>query len=658
MLKQADHGLLKGILERHELRLFRFAGALSEELRISEPEQVAPASERITASEPTGLATNLAGAIRGAFEACTDAHLAAIILVTDGQPTQQDDWDQVARLATSRGAPLFALITGSTLPPPDLALERVHMPQHAYVRDNVSCAFRIQTAGLAPQTPLEVLIRNRDDSRVLASGTFVAGASGEPVEGELLLDPLPEGRYELFVEARPVPGELLLGNNTRQVLLDVVEDRTRVLYVDGYPRFEYRFLKNTLLREPSVVLSSLLLSADEGFIQEGDEPIRRFPVSEEELAEYDVILLGDVDPRAGWITSGQLDLVADFVARHGGGLGFIAGERFCPQHFQRTPLESLLPVDPGGQNQGEPTLETHRPYKPQPTAAGRESPILRILNEDADREAFFERLPAWHWASAVRGLRPGAEVLLEHPTLMVQDQHIPLLAVKRHGAGLVLYQGSDDSWRWRRQQGEGFFDAYWLQIVRALALQKQFPQPAEVTLRPSRTVVDPQDTVTLSLTIDDVTAAAQLPDRVQVQVRQAGLGALDQVELRRLAAGSQHFQGTFQPRGVGQFEVVFETSAYGLAVEPARTVLEVQPQWLEQRQPQANRALLEELAERTGGRVFEPQSAQDLPPAIPARRFTVPNDLTESLWDSKLALLLAVPPLMTEWILRKRRGLT
>jgi hypothetical protein len=109
---------------------------------------------------------------------------------------------------------------------------------------------------------------------------------------------------------------------------------------------------------------------------------------------------------------------------------------------------------------------------------------------------------------------------------------------------------------------------------------------------------------------------------------------------------------------VGQFEVVFETSAYGLAVEPARTVLEVQPQWLEQRQPQANRALLEELAERTGGRVFEPQSAQDLPPAIPARRFTVPNDLTESLWDSKLALLLAVPPLMTEWILRKRRGLT
>ena len=237
----------------------------------------------------------------------------------------------------------------------------------------------------------------------------------------------------LELEARAADGERDLDNNIARLQIKVVENRAQVLYVEGYPRYDYRYLKNTLIRDPSIALSTLLLSADEQFAQEGDVPIRRFPATAEELRDYDVVLLGDVDPRGPWITAAQLDLLVEFVARDGGGLGLLAGTVYMPGALRDTPLAALLPVDPA-EDDGLTTA-----FLPRPTVAGTTSPVLRLLVGDDATAALFDRLPEWYWTSPLAGVRPGTEVVdltvtdtdglvaMCSATVTVEDQEPPTI---------------------------------------------------------------------------------------------------------------------------------------------------------------------------------------------------------------------------------------
>ena len=67
----------------------------------------------------------------------------------------------------------------------------------------------------------------------------------------------------------------------------------KVLVVDSFPRWEYRFLRNALERDPGVEVSCLLFHPQLGKGQ-GRDYLQEFPAKPEELAKYDVIFLGDV----------------------------------------------------------------------------------------------------------------------------------------------------------------------------------------------------------------------------------------------------------------------------------------------------------------------------------------------------------------------------
>src|SRR5262249_6038711 len=185
-------------------------------------------------------------------------------------------------------------------------------------------------------------------------------------------------RMTVRVEAEPQDDEFDLDNNRAQIAINVHDEKLRVLYVEGPPRFEYRFLKNTLLRETTIASSCLLLDATEAFVQEGNDPIRAFPVSPGELNRYAVVLRGDVDLRGDGISPAQIAMRGDFVGARGGGLGFIAGERAMPHHLRGTALEKLLPVriDPTFAGRYRETLID--PFPIQPTVEGRRPPLPRF----------------------------------------------------------------------------------------------------------------------------------------------------------------------------------------------------------------------------------------------------------------------------------------
>ena len=83
--------------------------------------------------------------------------------------------------------------------------------------------------------------------------------------------------------------------------LKVKPEKIRVLYIEGAPRWEYRYLKNALARaDKSIVFHSFLTSAGQGFAQEcskGERPLGEIPNDRQQLLEnYDVIIFGDVPP--------------------------------------------------------------------------------------------------------------------------------------------------------------------------------------------------------------------------------------------------------------------------------------------------------------------------------------------------------------------------
>ena len=220
--------------------------------------------------------------------------------------------------------------------------------------------------------------------------------------------------------------------------------RFDVLYVEGYPRWEYRYLKNELIREKSVRVATLLLSADEGFAQEGSRrraqgspdrktwAITRFPDTAEEMRKYDVLLIGDVDPT--FFSPTQMRLILDFVRKDGGGLGWIAGTQFNPDAYKGTPLDVLLPIIPDDPN--HPTLlnPPNEGFDLVMTPAGKESGLFRFENDPAVNEHQLAPNPEMYWYKPVLGLQPAAEVLAVHPTRTEGGMPVPLIVTERYAA--------------------------------------------------------------------------------------------------------------------------------------------------------------------------------------------------------------------------------
>ena len=97
-------------------------------------------------------------------------------------------------------------------------------------------------------------------------------------------------------------GEKIENDNYLIHHLRVVDTKIKVLYVDNWPRWEYRFLKDGLIRDVETMLAHVInLDADSNTVQPytkvpGWGPLQRFPKTREELFEYDVVIFGDVDP--------------------------------------------------------------------------------------------------------------------------------------------------------------------------------------------------------------------------------------------------------------------------------------------------------------------------------------------------------------------------
>ena len=685
-LRNQDDEALKRIVANNQLKVCSFSDGLEACALAESAEDIARISQSVTGIQARGTASDLPVALQGVLDGARGRRLAAIVLASDGQMTSAARLDTVLEDANGRQIPIHPIRIGSTLVPIDVEVGPARVEPRVFLNDLV--AVEVDVAANGAQAPLALRLRlvNESTGAVVASREVsIAGEDGV-VPFELQTRPDRLGKQRYIVEVEPVPNETSSTNNRVAVGFEVMDDQLDVLYVEGYPRYEYRYLKNALLREKTINLSVLLLEADRRFVQEGVDPVRSFPDTPEALNKYDVLLFGDVDPREGWITNAQKTMVLDYVSNGGGGFGLIAGERHAPHRFAGTPLEKLLPVRidptflgsyPGGVESG---------FQMQLTPQGTYSRQFRFADPEAEtgRQRIAENdnrmaLPEIYWYARVLGPKPGATVLAVHPETRAAREPMPLLVTSRYGAGKTFFQGTDDTWRWRRHTGELFHDAYWVQLSRELMQGRHASRDARLAFRTDRRLYGYGQAVRAQLEFNDTNLAEMQPDTLNVDVTalfgnpdeadtsatrdgaiaQAAerLPAIERFTLQRVGEGAMLFEGVFLPNSTGDFALNVPALEVGEDRSTVATAIRVAEPDLEARRPQADHASLTRMAEATRGSVIDLDGLGEALEAIPNRSVQIPDDVVEPLWDSRLMLILFLGLIAAEWMLRKAWGL-
>ncbi|HIE99406.1 MAG: vWA domain-containing protein [Fuerstiella sp.] len=584
-----------------------------------------------------------------ALQKIADSHvnLRGIVLLADG------DWNtgKAPSLAATelrmRGIPVFAVGIGSEDRLPDVELISSDAPTFGVAGKTLRIPFRI-VSWLPGDRNITVSLTG---TRGEAIETTVRVPGMGQVQDTINWRPLETGQYDLSLQIPVDADETITDNNQLAFPISIRDEALKVLVVESYPRWEYRYLRNALERDPGVEVNCLLFHPDTDNVGGGRGYIEQFP-DEKQLFNYDVVFLGDVGVESGQLSLENCTHLRQLVRSHAGGLVFLPGFRGRHGSFPGTELEELYPVVP---DHGNPRgIGSARAARFVLTEAGRRSLLTRLETKDDENENIWNSLPGFQWHAATVRAKIGTEVLAVHSFETTRFGRVPLIATRTSGTGKVLFMGTDGAWRWRKGVEDLYHYRFWGQVVRWMAYQRNMSQGESMRLfySPDR----PQADNVLTLNANVMTGTGEpLRDGTVVVQAVAPSGRTSSVRLRPAADDSWGlFTGNFTPQEGGSYQFVTTCAETGSSLE---TSITVQGQEREQIGQPARFDVLKEIAEVTRGQLTDISRMQELVDHIAAlpepepviRRFRL---WSHPAWGGAIILLLGL-----FWTGRKLAGL-
>ena len=592
--------------------------------------------------EAGGDRTDLDGAIREGLARAAGRPVSGVLVVSDGRSIVPVSAETLRRLERD-SVKVFAVALGAKDPVGDAAIVAATAPARAFVRDRVPVEVRVDRGGT--ESLLSVRLVDAETGAEIARKPVEDSGGTEAV---VILDLVTEAVGARTVRAELVTerADLVRENNARSVTVELVDRPIRLLYIEGTSRWEYRYLKNLLLREEDVESSIMLLSADRDFAQEGNMPIARIPRTKEEFGRYDIFVIGDVP--SGYFSPEQLAVIRSEVSERGAGLLWIGGDRSTPTSWEGTVLADLIPFRPPL------ALETRTGgslIRPTETAA--RLGVLRLTDDPAGwPEELSDRGLSWPQLRFVQlvpraRLKPTAEALAEASGAGASAQEPSAAVIRmRFGAGEVVYVATDEIWRWRYGQGERYPERFWVPLVRLLAREALASDDARAVLSVSPPRVAPGESVLVSVRLKDEETAANAPAMVPVEIRDASGAPVARIELAREGSEATAIMPADR---LGAFEAVASDPAFGSA-KAAFEVVRIDD---ELRRGDADHGLLEALANRSGGRMLDGRGLRELPSLLPLRAREIDESVRRTIWDTSAAFAALLVLLAIEWTGRR-----
>ncbi len=593
----------------------------------------------------TGDTTQIGTALAAISNEHSGQAVSGALVMSDGESNLGSDAILAAQSSYQSGIRISTMGVGDPTPTKDIALLSVLSDDVVRVNNTVSVYAAISQRGYAGKM---VMASFRRGSDILERKSI--RLAPDETRQEIVFSYIPKqaGRFDYSITIDTLDGEVSSANNKRGYTQAVISKKLRVLYIENEPRYEFRYLRNAILRDNSLEFACLLISGDaDDSKPQGNIPIHTFPKTEKELFAYDILVIGDV-PRS-YFSETQLQSIRRFVEDRGASLLVIAGEQHMPQEYSSTPLEPVLPIIPGHSNSNA----SESPFPWQLTQEGRRSAVMQ-MEEDSVRSAdVWRSLPGMYWVAGVQRTHPGATVLAVHPTLRNQDGLVPLVALQPFGSGKSFIQLADSTYLWRKRVGDRYFYRYWGQVFRSLT-PKELPGNSRfVQLNADRSSYRLGEHVNLSARLLNAYYRPVKAEAVTVQIESGGQHR--DLTLQSTPGSPGLFTAQFQPERAGKWSASLVSPQNSQA--KAVTSFQVERLALESQKPELDEVLLRKVAAAGGGKYYAPSELKKWMDSLSSRQLVLNSELEIELWDTPLMFILFLTPLTIEWLLRKKKGL-
>ena len=606
------------------------------------------------ADKPLATVTDLVRAVGRVESRLRSRELIGVVLVTDGM--DNSGRGSILQLADSE-TPIHAI--GFPSDPSsaelDLAVRPPQAPEQVLVNNTVTVRVPVVRAAGPGDQRVEVKVTVGGD-RVEAEQQVVLEPGANQVEAVLTFEPTVAGRFMYRVEAEAAGGERVLGNNVEQFALQVNAEAIGVLYLEGFLRYEYTFLRKRLDDDPDINLITVVRTANP---QRPNPEASKVLLTSTQLDTVDLVILGDME--ADFLGTTEYEALIAWAGQEGHAVLVLGGYRsFGPNGFAGTPLADVLPVEFTEEGVAD---QADEPFTMALTAAGQVHPIFQVQSDRVRNKTLWDQAAQLAGCSLVRRAKPGATVLATNPITSVDDKPAVVVAVQNFGQGKSMVVTTDTTWRWSRVarlkgQGDLLFARFWSQSVRWLTGRGLDDQQAPLVVTTDRPGYGDGDAVSVRIVARDSAAAAT--HALAATITNAA-GRRRSVPLRPATDGSGDQVATVYPDGPGRHVIVARSTRDGETVANANVQLLVHGADLETNDTRTDSQVLRQIAAERGAGFYvdigEAQTLGDkLQPDRRQRTITRARDARE-YWNSPVLFFFFLAAVTGEWWIRRRNRL-
>jgi uncharacterized membrane protein len=617
---------------RFRVRYYRFA---------ENAEQAEPDSLR-----QSGGTTDIGGALNHVAQDMAGLPLAGVFVISDGADNSQRELSEALLPLRATGVPVFSAAVGSEAVQNDVQVSRVALPASVLKDATVLADVELRYSGYAGE---RVRVEVEDAGRLLTREEVVLPRGSDYTNVKLSFTATEAGARQLRVRVAPAPGEKLLQNNERAGLLEVRGRREKILLVEGEPRYEAKFIRRAVAEEKNLQLVLLQRTAPEKFLRldvdSAAELENGFPKTAAELFSYRALILGSIE--ASFFTHEQLQMIAEFVSKRGGGLLMTGGANsFSEGGWAGTPVAEVLPValERGG------GARKFLPMQVRLTSAGGAHPITRLGVTEQASSTRWQTLPQLSTANIVGPLKRGATALLT-----AGENNTPVLAQQRYGRGVSLAFTAQDSWLWQMHADipldDQTHETFWRQVLRYLVQDAIDPVRVSVPA-----VARTQQPLTIAAVVEDSTFGGVNDAEVTARVRSPS-GAVHEVPASWSGRADGEFTASALLREPGLHEVEIEARKGDRVIGRGVSHVTASTADLEFFDPQRRSSTLQRIADETGGRFYTAANIGSIADDIGmlGRGETVREQ--KDLWDMPIIFIMLILLACLEWVYRRRKGL-
>jgi uncharacterized membrane protein len=634
---QALAEVLPGLEKKFQVREYRLDGGLT---RLEKPDQW----------KADGAATHINAGLRQLTAETSDLPVGAVVLLSDGAENGNGaagggiDVETINALHNRR-LPVHTIGFGNEKAAHDVEIDDAVVAAKAKADSRMTATVSFHQRGYAGQ---KVTLDVKDGDKLLASKDVTLAADGLGSSETVFFNAGAAGVKSIGFVLEPLPGEENTANNSVTRLVDVSAEQRRILYVEGEPRWEFKFIRRGEAEDKGVQIVSMLRTTENKIYRQGiadpSELADGFPVKAEDLFKYQAIIIGSVE--AGYFTPVQQELLREFVDKRGGGLLFLGGRSSLGDGgWASSSLADLfptfLPNEKGTFHRDAATTQL--------TAAGAESPITRLLDDRALNVERWRKLPYLSDYQDPGTPKPGATVLAQ----MIAGRTMPLLVTQNYGRGKTAVLATSGTWRWQMSSelGDPSHDLFWQQLVRWLAADS--PGQVVATM-PQQTLTD-EGHVQMTVVARDkeFTPAADAHVSAHV-IGPYGLSAVVDATPVPNTPGTFAIDWTAEKPG----SYVAEVTAEQGAKELGKDVVDFRREdgVAENFHAGLNRELLQKLSDETGGRYWTQDEFERLPKEISYSEAGISVRDTKELWDMPVVFLTLLGLMSADWLLRRKWG--